>query len=194
MLFKPQHDLMLIRRKYMLIRLLLILSLAGLLFGCSSDQVKEEEPVAVEDLSSTLPDTESTDDGAQAYGTDDSSTSGFSSLDDPQSPLSIRIIYFEYDSSDIRSDYRRVIEAHATYLSQNPDTTITLEGHADERGSREYNLALGELRAKAVKQQMLILGASSSQIRLVSYGEERPAVEGHDEASWQQNRRVEILY
>jgi peptidoglycan-associated lipoprotein len=178
----------------MSIRFLLIISLAGLLFGCSSDQVKEE-PAAVEDLSSTLPDTDATDDsGAQAYGTDDSSTSEFSQLDDPQSPLSVRVIYFEYDSSEIRSEYRSAIEAHSAYLSQNSSTSITLEGHADERGSREYNLALGERRAQAIKQQMVLLGASSSQIRLVSYGEERPEIDGHDESSWQQNRRVEILY
>ena len=176
----------------MFIRTLLVLSLAGLLFGCSSEQVKEEEPVAVEDLSSSA--NASDDSSVQAYSTDDSSTSGFDSLDDPQSPLSIRIIYFEYNSNEISSEYRSAIEAHAAYLSQNPTTSITLEGHADERGSREYNLALGERRALAVKQQLTLLGASSSQIRLVSYGEERPAVDGHDESSWQQNRRVEILY
>lgn len=177
----------------MSIRLLLVLSLVGLLFGCSKDQVKEEEPVPVEDLNVNVP--EPTDDSnAQAYGTDGSSTSGFSQLDDPQSALSIRVIYFEYNSNEISSEYRSAIEAHSAYLSQNPETSITLEGHADERGSREYNLALGESRAQAVKRQMLLLGASSSQIRLVSYGEERPAIDGHDESSWQQNRRVEILY
>jgi peptidoglycan-associated lipoprotein len=175
----------------MFIRTLLVLSLAGLLYGCSNEQVKEEEPVAVEDLSSGA---NASDGGVQAYSTDDSSTSGFDSLDDPQSPLSIRIIYFEYNSNEISSEYRSAIEAHAAYLSRNPSTSVTLEGHADERGSREYNLALGESRALAVKQQLSLLGASSSQIRLVSYGEERPAVDGHDESSWQQNRRVEILY
>ena len=174
----------------MFVRLLFIMSMSALLFGCSSDQVKEEQPVEVEDLSAGGAGSS----GAQAYGADDTSTRSFSELDDPQSPLSVRVIYFEYDSSEIRSEYRSTIEAHAHYLSQNPSTTITLEGHADERGSREYNLALGERRAQSVKQQMVLLGASSSQIRLVSYGEERPAIDGHDEASWQQNRRVEILY
>ena len=179
----------------MSIRIFLVMILTGLLFGCSSDTVKEDEPVQVEDLSGDVPDASGTEDGgAQAYGTDDASTSAFSQLDDPQSPLSVRIIYFEYDSSEIKAEYRSVIEAHAAYLSANSNTIITLEGHADERGSREYNLALGERRAKSVRQQMTLLGVSSSQIRLVSYGEERPAVDGHDEASWQQNRRVEILY
>ena len=79
-------------------------------------------------------------------------------------------------------------------LGSNSEVNVVLEGHADERGSREYNLALGERRARTVKQQMLLLGANSSQKRLVSYGEERPASDGHGDASWQQNRRVEILY
>ncbi len=178
----------------MSIRLLLVISLTAMLFGCSSDKVKDDAPAAVEDLSSQQANANADDSDAQAYATDDSSTSGFSQLDDPQSPLSVRVIYFEYDSSEIRSEFRSAIEAHAAYLSQNADTTVTLEGHADERGSREYNLALGERRAQSIKQQMLLLGASSSQIRLVSYGEERPEIDGHDEASWQQNRRVEILY
>ena len=94
----------------------------------------------------------------------------------------------------MKAEYRSVVEAHAQYLTRNASATITLEGHADERGSREYNLALGERRAQSVKQQMMLLGASGSQIRIVSYGEERPAVDGHDDYSWQQNRRVEILY
>ena len=184
---------MLIRRKNMSTRLFFVISLTILLLGCSKDQVKEEEPVEVTDLNADSAAT-SNEDGAQTYGAEDESSSAFNQLDDPQSPLSVRIIYFEYDSSEIRSDYRSTIEAHALYLQQNPNTSIILEGHADERGSREYNLALGERRAKTVKQQMLLLGANSNQIRLVSYGEERPASDGHDDASWQQNRRVEILY
>ena len=173
-------------------RLFFVISLTILLLGCSKDQVKEDEPVEVTDL--TADPASSSEDGAQTYGAEDDSGPAFSQLDDPQSPLSVRTIYFEYDSSEIRSDYRSTIEAHSLYLQQNPNTSITLEGHADERGSREYNLALGEQRAKTVKQQMLLLGANSSQIRLVSYGEERPASDGHDDSSWQQNRRVEIQY
>ena len=179
----------------MFVRLLMVLVLGGLLFGCSSEQVKEEEPVEVEDLTAGSTSGSDTDaSGAQAYGTDTGSSGAFSELDDPQSPLSVRVIYFEYDSSDIKPEYRPAIEAHAAFLVRNPGTTVTLEGHADERGSREYNLALGERRAMSVRQQMGLLGVASSQIRLVSYGEERPAVDGHDEASWEQNRRVEILY
>ena len=108
----------------MTIRILLVISLTALLFGCSSDKVKDDAPAAVEDLTSQQANAGGTEDSnAQAYGTDDSSTSGFSQLDDPQSPLSVRVIYFEYDSSEIRSEYRSAIEAHAAYLSQNADTT-----------------------------------------------------------------------
>ena len=174
------------------IRTLLILFFAAFLFACESKQVKEEE-VTVEDQGTELDVTEESS-TAQTYGTEEDVSSNISSLDDPSSPLSVRIIYFEYNSSDIRSEYRPAIEAHAGYLAANPNVTITLEGHADERGSREYNLALGERRAQSVKRQMVLLGASAGQIRLVSYGEERPSVEGHDESSWQQNRRVEIIY
>lgn len=105
-----------------------------------------------------------------------------------------RVIYFEYDSDEIRPEFRSAIEAHAAYLASHPDTVMTLEGHADERGSREYNLALGERRALAVRRQLTLLGGSSAQIRTVSFGEERPAAEGHDETAYAMNRRVEIVY
>ncbi|OGT35405.1 MAG: peptidoglycan-associated lipoprotein [Gammaproteobacteria bacterium RBG_16_51_14] len=170
-------------------RALLILFIVTFLFGCGSSEVKEE--AAVEDQGTAAG---ATDQGAQAYGADADAGAKASALDDPSSPLSVRVIYFDYDSSDIRSEFRPTIEAHAGYLAANSSVIVTLEGHADERGSREYNLALGERRAQSVKRQLVLLGASAGQIRLVSYGEERPAIEGHDEASWQQNRRVEILY
>ena len=85
-----------------------------------------------------------------------------------------------------------MVEAHGRYLADNANASVTLEGHADERGSREYNIALGERRANAVRQLMTLIGANGAQIRVVSYGEERPAVDGHDESAWTQNRRVEI--
>lgn len=178
----------------MLIRLLFILSLTGLLFGCSSEKVKQE-PVTVEDLTDPAgASSADADPAAQTYAADDGSSAAFNELNDPQSPLSVRVIYFDYDSNEIQSDYRPVIEAHAAHLIRNPDTSITLEGHADERGSREYNLALGEQRAQSVRQQMALLGVAVNRISIISYGEERPAVDGHDESSWQQNRRVELLY
>ena len=115
-------------------------------------------------------------------------------LDDPQGDLAARTIYFEFDSSEVLETERRTIEAHARYLSEHSGAQIMLEGHADERGSREYNIALGEQRAEAVRRLMTILGAASQQIRSISYGEERPAVDGHDESAWRLNRRVEVIY
>lgn len=115
-------------------------------------------------------------------------------LDDPKSPLSKRVIYFMYDSAEISPEYLPIIDAHARYLSSHPEIQVTLEGHADERGSREYNIALGEQRANSVFRKLGIQGVGEGQVSIVSYGEEKPAVSGHDEASWQQNRRVEIRY
>ena len=115
-------------------------------------------------------------------------------LDNPGSPLSVRIIYFDYDESQIREDLRDVVIAHGNYLAINSTVTITVEGHADERGSREYNIALGERRANAVRNLILAQGAAENQIYIVSYGEERPLMVGADEEAWAQNRRVELLY
>lgn len=105
-----------------------------------------------------------------------------------------RVVYFDYDSADIRADSRPIVQAHAQYLIQNPGAAAILEGHADERGSREYNIALGERRSVAVRRAMEALGVKPQQMRTVSYGEERPAVAGHDESAYALNRRVEIAY
>ncbi len=115
-------------------------------------------------------------------------------LDNPDSLLTKRTVYFEFDDSLILEQDRPILEAHAQYLSQNPGAAVTLEGHTDERGTREYNLALGERRAIGVRQYMSLLGASGQQLRTLSYGEERPAATGHNEEAWAQNRRVEIIY
>jgi len=103
-------------------------------------------------------------------------------------------VYFDYDSSAISDASKQLIEAHAAYLVNNPGITVMLEGNTDERGTREYNLALGERRANAVAKLMQALGVGASNIQTVSYGEERPVALGQDEASYAQNRRVEIVY
>ena len=115
-------------------------------------------------------------------------------LDDPNSLLAKRVIYFDFDKSDIRAEFRDIISAHAGYLADHPGVKVVLEGHADERGTREYNMGLGERRATSVSRMLSVQGASSRQIETVSYGEERPVAMGHDEASWRLNRRVEIVY
>ncbi len=115
-------------------------------------------------------------------------------LDDPNSLLSTRVIYFGYDVSEIQADYHDIVAAHGSYLAANPEVRVTVEGHADERGSREYNIALGEHRAISVKRLLMAQGASERQIKTISYGEERPADIASNEASWASNRRVELSY
>lgn len=115
-------------------------------------------------------------------------------FEDPNNPLSRMVIYFDFDQSTVRSEFVDVINAHGRYLARNGDKRVRLEGHADERGSREYNIGLGERRAQAVRRMLKLQGVSDSQIATVSYGEERPVVDGHDETSWSRNRRVEIVY
>ena len=121
---------------------------------------------------------------------------GYSSadLDDPANALSNRIVYFEYDSSAVREQDQLTLEAHAAYLADNPTARVRLEGHTDQRGSREYNLALGERRALAIRQILMIQGASANQFQVISFGEERPQSEGEGEANWQNNSRVELVY
>ncbi|CAG1769134.1 Peptidoglycan-associated lipoprotein [uncultured bacterium] len=114
-------------------------------------------------------------------------------FNDPNSPQ-VKIIYFTLDSSDIQPDFVPVVHAHAQYLVANPSLHVLLEGNTDERGSREYNIALGEQRARTVANMLMAQGVSETQIQIVSYGEEKPAATGSDESSWEQNRRVEIVY
>lgn len=102
-------------------------------------------------------------------------------------------VYFAYDSSEIQSEYVPVVAAHAAYLAKYPGAKVRLEGNTDERGSREYNIGLGERRAQTVRKALMLQGAADSQITTVSYGEERPAAEGHDEAAYAQNRRVVLV-
>ncbi|MDO9168455.1 MAG: peptidoglycan-associated lipoprotein Pal [Methylobacter sp.] len=175
---------------------------AVILSGCSDDEL---------DTSLT--------DGTQnaASGINDASTSGFNNgsgfpgsemsgsgmypnagigpeFSDPSNPLSKGTIYFMLDSSQVQNDFVPVIAAHARYLMAHPDQHVVMEGHGDERGSREYNIALGEQRAKSVASMMKVQGVADDQLNVVSYGEEKPASFGHDEASWELNRRVELVY
>lgn len=115
-------------------------------------------------------------------------------LRDPRSILARRVIYFDYDQSSIRPEYRKVLDAHGSLLADFPRLNVRLEGHADERGSREYNVALSERRAYSVLDYLKIKGVSNSQADIVGYGEEVPAQFGHGEGSWSKNRRVEIIY
>ena len=115
-------------------------------------------------------------------------------LTDPKSILSKRNIYFDYDRYDVRSDYKDLVAAHAKFLSNNRQFRVLIQGNTDDRGSREYNLALGQKRADSVKKMLTLLGASEDQVEAVSLGEEKPKNEGTDEAAWAENRRGDMLY
>ena len=115
-------------------------------------------------------------------------------LHDPNNILSKRSVYFDYDKYDIKKEYMPLINAHANFLQMHPNLKITIQGNADERGSREYNLALGQKRAVALKKSLNLKGISDNQIETVSFGEEKPKAEGHDETAWSQNRRDDIVY
>jgi peptidoglycan-associated lipoprotein len=117
-----------------------------------------------------------------------------SAINDSASVLAERTIYFDFDSSSVDGDYVELVKHHGKYLALNADASIRLEGHTDERGTREYNVALADRRAQAVKRLLMFQGASSGQITIISYGEEKPAADGQDEESWRLNRRAELVY
>ncbi len=162
---------------------------AALLFaGCSSTPTEDPQSSRGADV------TEASGDDVDIRGARDSGEMTLSPLNDPASPLYNKVIYFEYDASTISPGYQDVVIAHGRHLAANPGMTVTVEGHADERGSREYNIALGERRANAVRDLLIVQGVADSQITTVSYGEERPADPSSNETAWAQNRRVELVY
>ena len=108
--------------------------------------------------------------------------------------LARRSIYYDYDQFDVKDEYRGLVEAHAKYLRENPTARILIQGNTDERGSREYNVGLGQRRSDGVKKMLVLLGARDNQIESVSLGEEKPQSDGHDEGAWSKNRRSDILY
>lgn len=140
--------------------------------------------------------------GSESSSTYSSSTTGTGSgtsftghpLDDPQSPLSSKVVYFEFDRYEVLAEYRDIVTAHGAYLGANSAATVRLEGHCDERGTREYNLGLGEQRANAVRELLMAAGAMAGQIETVSYGEERPVESCHAESCWSKNRRAVLVY
>ena len=177
------------------LKLIVILMAAVLVSACGSRETKTDDAQSraqVEDRSSGTSGREES--SVQTHGLEPDRNLSPEALNDPNSPVAVRVIYFDYDSANIRADFGDIVAAHAALLAANPSISVTLEGHADERGSREYNLALGERRALAVRRQLVLLGASAAQVRAVSYGEERPAVDAHDEESYALNRRVELVY
>ena len=186
----------------------LILGLA-LLFvaGCSSTATEPEgsESDGMGDAE-TEQQSDSDASSSDAYGAGDGDGVAEEEMTDEEQALSAMeeaqekamqaasTVYFDFDSSEIRRESRSVLEAHAAYLSEDEDASVVLEGHTDERGSREYNMALGERRAESVARFLRVNDVSDDQIETVSYGEEQPAVDESNEEAWAENRRVEISY
>ena len=170
------------------------LAMGAMLAACSGGPVGEQSPAAVEDGKAT-PATKS-----------EPSTGGIAKVDvtgtgitgqDPAVKIGVlaqRSIFYELDQYDIKDQYKPLVEAHARYLRANPGRKMLIQGNTDERGSREYNVSLGQRRSEGVKKMLLLLGAKEEQIESVSLGEEKPRAEGHDEQAWAQNRRSDILY
>jgi len=175
-------------------KLVLILSGALALAACGSS-VKLDDNVKVEDRSAGAVPA-----GQQAQPSTDSRTvapvtaGSTDPLNDPKGILAKRSVYFDYDSFIVRDEFKPVIEAHARYLNANKNRRIIIQGNTDERGGREYNLALGQKRAEAVRRALALLGVSDGQMEAVSLGEEKPKALGGDEAAHAENRRSDIVY
>jgi peptidoglycan-associated lipoprotein len=171
-------------------KFVLALSSALLITACSSP-VKLDDKAAVEDRSATAAG-QSAD--PRSVNTINATGSGMDPLNDPQGVLAKRSVYFDLDSYVVKDQYKPVLEAHAKYLNSHKDRHIVIQGNTDERGGREYNLALGQKRAEAVRRAMSLLGVQESQMEAVSFGKEKPKALGNDEAAYAENRRADIAY
>jgi len=167
-------------------KLFALAAISILLMSCAQDTIPDPEPVETTYGGDA--------DGASTDGVSGDAYGGGEYLDDPTAGELAMVIYFEFDSSEVRAQDQDLVARHAMQLGNNPGARVRLEGHADERGSREYNIGLGERRAQAVRQMLMIQGVPSDQISTVSFGEERPVAFGSSERDYAQNRRVEFTY
>ena len=165
-------------------KLVISIVLLNLLAACASEKPKEVAPAPAPVAAAPAPATAPA--AAPVVAADP--------LNDPTSILAKRSVYFPFDVSAVQEDDKPVVLAHAKYLSEHQDRKVRVEGNCDERGSKEYNLALGQRRAESVKKMLVLGGAKASQIETVSYGEEKPRCTEHNEACWMQNRRSDIKY
>jgi peptidoglycan-associated lipoprotein len=176
-------------------KFLAAIAVVAILGGCSTQPSAPVDDQSTAAAAAAAAKSGTTTSGATTSGISGSPTgTGPNPLKDPNNVLSKRSVYFEFDSFVVEDKYKAIIESHAKYLAGNKQAKVTLQGHTDERGSREYNIALGQKRAEAVKRVMVLMGASDVVIETVSYGKEKPKREGHDEAAWAENRRVDIVY
>src|SRR6202166_2942933 len=172
-----------------------LLAGAALLAGCPKKATTIQPPSAgsqVGGSSNTSPSGGASTSGSELGG--DKAVNERGESNDASGPLARKVIYFDFDKSEIKPEYADIVRASAQTLTQRPGIKMKLEGNTDERGTREYNIGLGERRAQAVRRALMLQGVAESQLTTVSFGAERPAVEGDDEAAWAQNRRVELVY
>jgi peptidoglycan-associated lipoprotein len=173
--------------------ILIALSAASLLLAaaCSTTSTPTEEQKPAATPPATTPQTPAE---TKPVEPPTQTGSGINPLKDPNNILSKRSIYFEFDKFDVKDEFRPVVEAHAKYLRDNPSAKMLIQGNADERGSREYNVGLGQRRSDSVKSMLKLLGVRDAQIEAVSLGEEKPSCSDHTEACWAKNRRADMLY
>ncbi|MDR6396527.1 peptidoglycan-associated lipoprotein Pal [Herbaspirillum seropedicae] len=164
----------------------LIVSSAVLLAACSSTKLDDKANAPVQ--------TGASNSGADTRAVNTVDTGSLDPLNDPQGVLAKRSVYFDYDSYTVKPEYRTVIENHAKYLVAHKDRKVIIQGNTDDRGGAEYNLALGQKRAEAVRKALVLLGVSDAQVEAVSFGKEKPKALGQDEASYAENRRADIAY
>ena len=168
-------------------------ALAILLAGCQQNP-PAEKGVAVEERNVTSGSTGASTSGTTGANVAATNTGQGNPLRDPRNILSKRSVYFDFDSYSVKDDYRPLIDAHGKYLQTTRSAKMTIQGNCDERGSREYNIALGQRRADSVKRMMVLNGATDQQIETVSFGKEKPRNGGHDEGAWAENRRDDFVY
>ena len=169
----------------------LCLVVAALAAGCASEKTKEAD-VTDRSTGTQQAQTPGTSQGPTTTPTNRDTITGDPLRTDPT--LAKRSVYFDFDSNAVKDEYRGLVQAHSRYMNDRRDSRIRIEGNCDERGSREYNLALGQRRAESVKRVMTVLGVAEGRIETVSFGEEKPKAPGHDEAAWAENRRADIRY
>ncbi|HTS23742.1 MAG TPA: peptidoglycan-associated lipoprotein Pal [Casimicrobiaceae bacterium] len=170
------------------------IALAALLAACQQNPPAEKAATVEERSVTPGGGTGATTSGTTGANVAGTNTGQGNPLHDPRSILSKRSVFFDFDSYAVKDDYRPLIDAHGKYLQANRSARMTIQGNCDERGSREYNIALGQRRADAVKRMMLLDGATDAQIETVSFGKEKPRNAGHDEGAWAENRRDDFVY
>jgi peptidoglycan-associated lipoprotein len=186
--------------RYILRNILMAAALAAGLAACSSTPEDEQNPATVEERQQGGPGSGATTQPVKPGSVARVDLTGAGKAparaphNDPGNILSRRSIYYDLDQYTVKDQYRELVEAHAKYLRANPQLKMLLQGHTDERGSREYNIGLGQRRSDGLKRMLLLLGVKEEQVESVSLGEEKPADQGHDEAAWSKNRRSDILY